>query len=103
MSIAEISELIGLIATGFGLIVAVVGWVKTIIKDIKDKKLKALIEEYMAQAEKISQDGATKKIFVITNVLENIKDKSKGMVEKIEAYIEKCIDFSKKVNAKGDK
>ena len=103
MSIAEISELIGLIATGAGLIVAIIGWVKTIIKNIKEKKLEQLVKQFMAEAEVKYTDGKERKAYVVMKVTEYFKNNSAEMVDKIGNYVEECIDFSKKVNNKEGK
>ena len=100
MSIEEISLLIGLIASGLGLIATIIGWVKTAITQIKEKKLQKLIEEKMIEAEGKNLNGKEKKIYVVAQVIDYCKDYSKEMTDKISAYIEECIDFSKKVNAK---
>ena len=96
MTIAEISELIGLIITGVGLIFTLVKW----IKELKDKKLKELIEKYMIEAEKSGQSGVAKKTFVIASVIQELKISSQGKIDSISKYIEDCIDFSKKINNK---
>ena len=103
MSIAEISELIGLIATGAGLIVAIIGWVKTVIKNIKEKKLEQLTKQFMAEAEVKYSDGKERQAYVVMKVTEYFKNTSVAMIEKIEKYIKECIDFSKKVNYKEGK
>ena len=103
MSITELAELIGLISAGVALLATIFGWVRTIINNIKDKKFKALVEEYMAEAEEKFTDGLTKKTYVIEKVIEHYGKDVKDIKDKASDYIEKCIDFSKKVNNKGGK
>ena len=100
MNIEEISLLIGLIASGLGLIASIIGWVRTAVNYIKEKKLQKLVEEKMVEAESKNLNGQEKKLYVVSQVIDLFKDYSKGMTEKVSAYIEECIDFSKKVNAK---
>ena len=98
MSIAEISELVGLVITGVGLIVSIV----KLIKELKDKKLKALIEKYMAEAEKVDEwNGVAKKTYVIKCVLNDLGKWTEEKSQEISKYIEECIEFSKKINFKG--
>lgn len=96
MSVAEIIELVGIVITGLGLIFAIVKWVK----ELKEKKLKELTEEYMKIAEEIGKTGAEKKAWVITRVLEALGTQAKSKAEMIGNYIEDCIDFSKKISGK---
>ena len=96
MSTAEIIELIGIIITGLGLVFALIKW----IKELKDKKIKELTEEYMIIAEDIGKTGAEKKAWVITRVLEALGTQAKEKADIVSKYIEDCIDFSKKINGK---
>lgn len=96
MSIAEISELVGLIITGVGFVISTIKW----IKELKEKELKKDIEEFMDEAEKTTLNSATKLRYVILKLSEKYGDKFKKMEEKAKSYIEECIDFSKKINYK---
>ena len=60
MSIAQITELVGLISACIGLISMVVAYVRKVYKTIKEKNLKAFIEEQMAIAESTEYDGKEK-------------------------------------------
>ena len=74
MTIAEISELVGLIATGLALCGTIFAYVKKVVKDIKDKKLKALVEKYMAEAEQspACKNGAEKLMYVLKSHYEDL-------------------------------
>lgn len=96
MSVAEIIELIGIIITGAGLVFAIIKWVK----ELKDKELKRLTEEYMKIAEESGKTGAEKKAWVLTQVLKAIGTEAKSKADMVSNYIEDCIDFSKKINHK---
>lgn len=99
MSIAEITELVGLISTGLGLIGMIVAYVKKTIKELKEKKLKELIEQLMADVEVLAISGDLKKSKVLAEVQAKFGE-GKDIYEKASAYIEECIEFSKKINHK---
>jgi hypothetical protein len=105
MSITEIIELVGLIITGLGLLGSIVAYVLRIVKDVKTKKLQKLIEQYMAEAEKspACTSGATKLMYVLKSLYNDYGKDYEKIEDSAKAYIEECIDFSKKVNAKGGK
>ena len=97
MSLAEIIELISLIFTGIGLVIAIYKW----IKEIKDKDLKAIIEILMIEAEKTGLDGKAKREYVLEGLKkEYLGDSFKKIEKDASAYIEECISFSKKINNK---
>lgn len=103
MTLQEIYLLVGLIATGVGLIGTIIGFVIKIVNDVKQKKLQKLIEQLMIEAEKTGMSGEEKKKYVIDGVIEYGKQyfvSAKDIVVKVSAYIEECIAFSKNVNAK---
>lgn len=102
MSITEIIELVGLIITGLGLIGSIVAYVLRIVKDIKEKKLKARIEQYMAEAEKspTCDSGAKKLMYVLHCLYGDYGKDYEKIEEQAKSYIEECIDFSKKINSK---
>ena len=101
MSVAEISELIGLITACLGLVGMIVAYIKKVYSNIKEKNLKAFIEEQIVIAENTETNGKEKLCYVL-----NALERRYGLKEflKIEQqakdYIEECIDFSKKVNSK---
>lgn len=97
MSITEISELVGLIITGIGFIVSAIEWVKA--KNLA--KMKAFIEEQMIIAEKQEGLSGTKKLnYVLLSCQEKYGKSFISKENEIKAYIEECIQFSKKVNSK---
>jgi len=101
MSITEIKELIALISTSIGLIVMVVAYVKKVYTNIKEKNLKAFIEEQMVIAEKTEINGKEKLVMVLSALEERYGLKEFRKIEgKAKDYIEECIEFSKKVNSK---
>lgn len=103
MTITEISELVGLIAVGLGLIGSIVGWVSTLVKNIREKKLQKYVEMLMVEAEKSNLTGDQKREYVLTGLLHYAKELGgnlNAIIDKASAYIEDCIDFSKKINAK---
>ena len=103
MSVVEISELVGLITTGLGLVAAIVGWVRTLILNIRDKKLQKYVEQLMIEAEATNLVGEQKKDYVLTGLLQYAKEiggNLNTLIDKASKYIEECIDFSKKINAK---
>ena len=101
MTITEISELVGLIATGFGLIVSIFVYVRRVFKDIKEKKLKAFIEEKIIEAEKRSDlNGSQKLVYVLSCLYEEYGKEYDKIIDNSKEYIEECIEFSKKVNNK---
>lgn len=99
MSIAEISELVGLITTGLGLICMVIAYIKKVHKLVKEKKLKQLIEETMADVEVLAVSGDIKKMKVLGKVVE-LYGESADIYKFADNYIEECIEFSKKINHK---
>ena len=101
MTIAEITELVGLISACLGLVGMVVAYVRKVYTNIKEKNLKTFIEEQMAIAEMTETNGKEKLCYVL-NALEQrygLKEFLK-IEEKAKDYIEECIEFSKKVNHK---
>ena len=101
MTIAEISELVGLITACLGLIGMVVAYVRKVYNTIKEKNLKTFIEEQMIIAETTESSGKEKLCYVL-NALEKrygLKEFLK-IEEQAKSYIEECIEFSKKVNHK---
>lgn len=102
MSITEIIELVGLIITGLGLVGTAIAYVLRIVKDIKEKTLKARIEQYMAEAEKspTCTSGATKLMYVLHCLYADYGKDFEKIEGQAKEYIEECIDFSKKVNSK---
>ena len=103
MSVAEISELVGLIVAGVGLIGTIVGWVKTLITNAREKKLQKYIEELMIEAEQSELSGEKKKEYVLFKLVAYIQEiggNAEKLIKQASDYIEKCIDFSKKVNSK---
>jgi len=99
MTMEEIGLLIGLISTGVGLIGTLYAFAMRIVKDVKEKKLHALIEKAMIDAEQRDLNGV-EKLMCVLNVLENEYGKDYGKIESnAKKYIEECIDFSKKVNS----
>ena len=98
MSIAEISELVGLIATGLGLVAMVVAYVKKIVSDIKTKKLHAFIEEKMIEAENKDISGTMKLAYVLNELCGEYGGDYKKIETKAKEYIEECIYFSKQIN-----
>lgn len=101
MTIAEITELVGLISACIGLVGMVVAYVRKVYTNIKEKNLKTFIEEQMAIAEQTETNGKEKLCYVL-----NALEQRYGLKEflKIENqakdYIEECIEFSKKINHK---
>jgi len=101
MSVAQISELVGLITALLGLIGMVVAYVRKVIKTIKEKNLKEFIEEQMAIAESTEYDGKEKLVLVLTALEKRYGLKEFLKIEKeAKDYIEECISFSKKINHK---
>ena len=102
MTISEIVELIGLIATGLGLIASIIAYVSKIVKDIKEKKLKARIEQYMAEAEQspACHSGAEKLMYVLRSLYSDYGKDYEKIEEEAKAYIEECVKFSKEINYK---
>ena len=100
MTILEISELVGLIATGLGLVATIVAYVKKIISDIKTKKLYAFLDQKIIEAESKNISGVLKLSWVIQELYGEYGKDANDIVEQAKAYIEECIDFSKKVNSK---
>ena len=101
MTIAQISELIGLITACIGLVGMIVAYVKKVYKTIKEKDLKTFIEEQMAIAEKTEKTGREKLLFVLSALEQRygLKDFNK-IKDEAQNYIEDCIEFSKKINSK---
>ena len=66
MTVAEISELVGLITACLGLIGMVVAYVRKVYKTIKEKNLKQFIEEQMALAEQSGKSGKEKLVDVLS-------------------------------------
>ena len=103
MSLQEIELLVSLIFTGVSLLGTVIAFVLKVVSNIKEKKLQKLIEQLMIEAEKQGMSGEEKKKYVIDGVLEYGKAyffNAKTIVEKVSAYIEECIAFSKQINCK---
>lgn len=101
MTVAQISELVGLITACLGLVGMIVAYVKKVYSNIKEKNLKVFIEEQMAIAEKTETNGKEKLCYVL-NALEQrygLKEFLK-IEQQAKDYIEECIEFSKKVNHK---
>ena len=96
MSVAVISELVGLIITGVGLVFSIIKWVK----ELKEKDLKKIIEDEMVKAEEMGMSGEQKLKCVITVLYEIYGKGFKKHEEKAKAYIEECVAFSKKINNK---
>lgn len=105
MTITEIAELVGLIATGLGLIASVVAYVRKVVKDIKEKRLQALIEKYMAEAEKspACKNGAEKLMYVLHSLYSDYGKEYEKIEGQAKSYIEECIKFSKEINCKGSR
>lgn len=103
MSVAEISELVGLIATGLGLVAAIIGWVRTLILNLREKKLEKYVEELMIEAEQSQLTGDLKREYVLTGIIKYAKiigGNLNTLIDKASKYIEECIAFSKKINSK---
>lgn len=96
MTLVEISELVGLIFTGIGLILSLI----KLIKELKTKNLKVEIEKLMVEAEKQEMSGKQKLNFVILGLYEVYGSGFARLEQQARSYIEECIDFSKKVNGK---
>jgi len=96
MSIAEISELVGLIGTLIAFIVSVIGW----FKEKKWTKIKSFIEEKMIEAEKQELSGSNKLKYVLLACKEEYGKTFERLESSIRGYIEECINFSKKINHK---
>lgn len=96
MSIAEISELVGLITTAVAFIVSIIGW----FKERKWNKVKSFIEEKMIEAEKQELSGTNKLKYVLLACKEEYGKVFEHLESKVRAYIEECIQFSKKINHK---
>jgi len=99
MSMNEIYLLLGLIAEGVALVGTIVAFGKKIYNYLKDKKLKQLVEEAMADVEVLAISGDLKKVKVLEKVTA-VFGEGKGIYDKASAYIEECIEFSKKINHK---
>lgn len=99
MSMNEIYLLLGLIAEGVALVGTIVAFGKKIYNYLKDKKLKQLVEEAMADVEVLAISGDLKKVKVLERVTA-VFGEGKGIYEKASSYIEECIEFSKKINHK---
>lgn len=99
MSIAEISELAGLITTGLGLIGMAIAYIKKVRKVIKEAKIKQLVEETMADVEVLAISGDLKKMKVLERVVA-VFGEGADIYKKASDYIEECIEFSKKINNK---
>lgn len=101
MSVAQISELVGLITACLSLIGMIVAYVRKVLKTIKEKNLKTFIEEQMIIAEQTGKKGNDKLLFVLSAIEERYGLKDFLKIEKeAKEYIEECIDFSKKINSK---
>lgn len=100
MTILEISELVGLIATGIGLVASILGWVNSVRMKLKEKKLKERVKELMVEIEGSQLSGAEKKQYVLMQLLKEYKGNLDEITTKAGAYIEECIAFSKKINHK---
>lgn len=100
MTMLEISELVGLVATSIGLIASIIGWVNSVRKKLKDKKLKTRIEELMIEIEGSQLSGIEKKQYVLMQLLKEYKGNLDEITRQASDYIEQLIAFSKKVNHK---
>jgi len=101
MSVAEISELVGLITALLGLCGMIVAYVRKVYKTIKEKNLKVFIEEQMTIAEQTEMNGKEKLVLVLSALEKRYGLKEFIKIEKeAKDYIEECIEFSKKVNSK---
>jgi len=99
MSMNEIYLLLGLIAEGVALVGTIVAFGKKIYKRIKELKMEKLIEEAMADVEVLAISGELKKMKVLERVTA-VFGEGKEIYDKASAYIEECIEFSKKINHK---
>ena len=93
MSVAEIAEMIGIIAIG-------AAFLAYIIVSILKGEMRDFILKKMVEAEESGKSGKEKLEFV----LEAVKEKYKilATANAIKAFVEKIIEATKKINAKGE-
>lgn len=90
----NIQEIIAIAIMGLGLVSTIIGW----IISIKKGELKEFVMQKIEEAEKTGKSGEEK----LNYVLEAVKEKYKLLTFGVNVidFVEKIIDFTKKVNVK---
>lgn len=91
MTIAEITELIGLC-------VSIISLVATIVVSVKKGSMRDFIIKKMEEAEASGKSGKDKLAFVVAEVAEKYRIMKVFMDTR--AFVEKIIDATKKINSK---